>query len=51
MGDREGRKTFEGWRYIRQMSRRKSYWIYKAKVLPPNGLNIDFDLNFFISNA
>lgn len=36
--------------YIRQMSKRESFWIYETKVLAPLGMNLDFDLNCFISD-
>ena len=36
--------------YIRQLSRRESFWIYETKVSSPSGLNVEFDLNCFFSN-
>ena len=43
-------KHWRGGHYIRQLSRRESYWIYETKVSSPAGLNVEFDLNCFISN-
>ena len=43
-------KHWRGGHYIRQLSRRESFWIYETKVTSPAGLNVEFDLNCFISN-
>ena len=43
-------KHWRGGHFIRQLSRRESYWIYELKVASPRGLNVEFDLNCFISN-
>lgn len=43
-------KHWRGGHFIRQLSRRESFWIYETKVLTPLGLNVDFDLNCFISD-
>lgn len=43
-------RQWRGGHYIRQLSRRESFWIYETKVLSPFGMNVDFDLNCFISN-
>lgn len=41
---------WRGGNYIRQLSQRESMWIHETQVLFPNGLNVEFDLNCFISN-
>lgn len=41
-------KHWRGGNYIRQLSRRESYWVFETQVLFPRGLNIEFDLNCLI---
>ena len=43
-------RHWRGGNYTRHISQRESFWIFEAKVLTPEGLNVDFDLNCFISN-
>ena len=43
-------RHWRGGHFIRQLSRRESYWIFELKVASPGGLNVEFDLNCFISN-
>lgn len=33
---------------VRELSKNKSKWIFEMGTLAPFGLNIDFDINFFI---
>lgn len=39
------KKHWRGGNFMRQLSRREWYWIYKTKVPVPLGLNFEFDLN------
>ena len=41
---------WRGGNLIRQLSKRESYWIHETEVLAPGGLNIDFDINCFITD-
>lgn len=43
-------KHWSGGNFIRQLSCRESHWIYEAKVAVPLDLNVDFNLNCFISD-
>lgn len=43
-------KHWRGGNYIKQLSQRESLWIYDTKVAVPKGLNVEFDLNCFISD-
>lgn len=43
-------KHWRGGNFIRQLSKRESYWIFETRVLCPEGLNVDFDPNCFISD-
>ena len=36
---------------VRELSKTESRWIHEMQTLSPNGLNIEFDLNCFISNS
>lgn len=47
--DIERVKHWRGGNFIRQLSRRKPYWIYETKVSVPLGLNVEFDLNCFVT--
>lgn len=47
-------KSWTHWRgsnKLRELSKRQSFWIYKLETLEPKGLNVEFDLNCFISNS
>lgn len=41
---------WRGGNFIRQLSQRESMWIHETQVMVPKGLNVEFDLNCFISN-
>lgn len=43
-------KHWRGGNFIRQLSRRESFWVFETKVGVPLGLNVEFDLNCFISD-
>lgn len=43
-------RYWRGGNYIRHISQRESFCIFEAKVLTPEGLNVNFDLNCFISD-
>lgn len=43
-------KHWRGGNFIRQLSKRESYWIHETRVLCPDGLNVDFDINCFITD-
>lgn len=43
-------KHWRGGNFIRQLSRRESLWIHETRVTVPRGLNVEFDLNCFISD-
>lgn len=42
--------NWRGSNRVREISKRETEWIFRANTLSPNGLNIDLDLNCFISN-
>lgn len=44
-------RHWQGGNYICQLSRRESFWICETKVMMPAGLNVEFDLNCFISDS
>lgn len=41
---------WRGGNFIRQLSCRESFWVYELRVGVPTGLNVEFDLNCFISD-
>lgn len=41
---------WRGGNFIRHLSQRESFWVYELKVGVPLGLNVEFDLNCFISD-
>lgn len=46
-------KLHPNWRganMVREISKRESLWIFLANTLSPNGMNIELNLNCFISN-
>ena len=43
-------RHWRGGNFIRQLSKKESYWIHETHVLIPDGLNVDFDINCFISD-
>lgn len=42
--------NWRGSNMIREISKRETEWLFLTNTLSPNGLNIDLDLNCFISN-
>lgn len=43
--------NWRGSSLVREISKLKMSWIYKAKTYVPYGLNIDVDVNAFIDNS
>lgn len=41
---------WRGGNFRRFLSRRETVWIYETRVLHPGGLNVDIDLNCYISD-
>lgn len=41
---------WRGANMVQEISKRESHWIFLTNTLCPNGLNIELDLNCFISN-
>lgn len=41
---------WRGGNFVRHLSQRESFWIHETKVMVPRDLNVDFDLNCFVSN-
>lgn len=44
------KKSWRGEHKIRTISQKESRWIYTLKTLTPRGMNVEFDLNCFLSN-
>ena len=43
-------RNWRGANMVREISKRETQWLYWTNTLSPNGLNIDVDLNCFISD-
>lgn len=44
------KRHWRGSNFIREISKRESWWIYQLESLVPGGLNREFDLRCFLSN-
>lgn len=42
--------SWRGTNLVRELSKKETEWIYLTDSLAPRGLNVDLDLNCFISN-
>ena len=44
------KKPWRGAHLVRTISQEESQWIHSLNTLVPNGLNVEFDVNCFLSN-